>query len=736
MLKKFIDYIKINEMFSFGNWEYKLPDDKKEQMYDFYMLSLLLGSTNFDMHSPNQEYPNFDDMNKKEELDYSLKEVSRELLPELKKELLQSVMFSIAAELRHVFDNPGNKIEDIISRIKKEVGTEESSLFKKYVDYKHNPDPNFAKGELHPNLNDSYEPYKDSYKGVLSAGGDRKHWSKLAKWLFKNVKWNSMYSGQKWAEIADGWLKLYNSHSLGDTIAAIDHVYDLQHNTNTVFNKLKSYEKDGSYNWIKNSLDHKRYLTSSHELIEHLSPKMRRLALAGIKIKEGKTWEDFEKEWPEILKKKTAVYNQTKEIEYDKKKAKGELYHGEQPPTPLTPEQFASRKIKSSNSPWSIYKVNEKHKANTPSPYASGPTAPHPYTVGSSPAFKPLVTVFKDANGIDIKVGDTVKKQTTTLFNVGNVKTLNSDGTVTVSWKPPSTSFSAPYEKSYLANQLVVTPTAAPVTPTAAPKPAPVLGGLLDPLIFFYVGDKVSDSSGEWYTITDKNNGKLTVSSPLHGYKVMSHTDVKDHKQTPKPAPSPAAPKASTPANEPPLSPFTAAAAPKAPPKTKYEENTARVISIWISLPKFGKSLKVARLIMGAKLGLTLSNAINFVVNTIGLDVDNEQKSNIKKIYQEEQNKNDYYKTKNHNNFPINMEKDEAWKIIKLKFPHPPYVHLNDEIENQINTLLKQDAGTGDVQAVSLIRKATQYDIAAAKALAVLKKLEMYAGDEVTDDTN
>jgi hypothetical protein len=584
------------------------------------------------------------------------------------------------------------------------------------------------------NLITSPASYKTSYRAMKAAGGTEEQWARICEWIFGNVKFDKGWGNEPWADIAKGWLSLNKSKSAEGIIENIDHVYDLQHNTDTVFNKVGSYLKDGNYRWVKEALDHKRYLASPHEMIEHVSPDMRQLALTGIKIIDGKTWEDFEKEWPEVLKKKTAVYNQTKQIEYEKKKAKGDLHYGELPPTPLTPEQFAANKIKRGDSPWSIYKVNEKHKAkiaNAPSPYAGGPTAPHPYTVGSSPAFKPLVTVFKDANGIDIKVGDTVKKQTTTLFNVGNVKTLNSDGTVTVSWKPPSTSSSAPYEKNYLANQLVVTPTAAPATPTAAPKPAPVLGGLLDPLNFLDIGDKVSNHSGEWYTITDKNNGKLTVSSPLHGYKTMLPADIKFSKKTHTPvSPFTAAPKAPTPANEPPVSPFTAAAAPKTPPKTKHEENTARVMSIWISLPKSGQNLKIARLIMGAKLGIGISDALSFIEKAIGLTLDEDKKNNIKNIYQSEQERNDYYKTKNHNNFPVSLDKNEAWKMIKLKFPHPPHVYLNNEIEDQINTLLKQDAGTGDVQAVSLIRKATQYDIAASKALAVLKKLEMYAGDE------
>jgi hypothetical protein len=109
------------------------------------------------------------------------------------------------------------------------------------------------------------------------------------------------------------------------------------------------------------------------------------------------------------------------------------------------------------------------------------------------------------------------------------------------------------------------------------------------------------------------------------------------------------------------------------------------------------------------------------------MDLDSDIRDSAKDMYNEEQDKNNYYKAKSHNSFPLNMGKDEAWKIIKMKFPNPPHVYLNNEIESQINDLLKTNQ---DVKAVSLIRNATQFDIPASKGLAVFKKLEMYAGNE------
>ena len=78
---------------------------------------------------------------------------------------------------------------------------------------------------------------------------------KLMEELFLNADWESGYGGKAWADICKGWTRLYNAHSDGDLIVAIDHIYDLQHNSDTVFNKVQSYEINRRYDWLKNALN-------------------------------------------------------------------------------------------------------------------------------------------------------------------------------------------------------------------------------------------------------------------------------------------------------------------------------------------------------------------------------------------------------------------------------------------------------------------------------------------------
>ena len=94
----------------FGSFDYQVPEDKEQQLYDFYMLSLLHGQSSFQRNivdRPNTDIPKptkVGTFNNEDKIDYMLDEVAKRLLPQLKKNLLDAVFFAICAELRHVYD--------------------------------------------------------------------------------------------------------------------------------------------------------------------------------------------------------------------------------------------------------------------------------------------------------------------------------------------------------------------------------------------------------------------------------------------------------------------------------------------------------------------------------------------------------------------------------------------------------------------------------------------------------
>jgi predicted nucleotidyltransferase len=75
--------------------------------------------------------------------------------------------------------------------------------------------------------------------------------------IFMSNGWNPYFGGEVWANIVITWRNLLESKTINDKITWIDHAYDLQHNTDTIFDKLQYYYKSGNLNWIKNALDWK-----------------------------------------------------------------------------------------------------------------------------------------------------------------------------------------------------------------------------------------------------------------------------------------------------------------------------------------------------------------------------------------------------------------------------------------------------------------------------------------------
>jgi hypothetical protein len=110
------------------------------------------------------------------------------------------------------------------------------------------------------------------------------------------LSWAGAYGGKPWANICDGWQKLKNSPKEQLSIW-IDHIYDLQHNTDTVFNKLQSYYKESEgWSWIKRALDFKFKSTNVYQFFDKVSPDLKNFAAAVIKDMSGTDFESWAKQ--------------------------------------------------------------------------------------------------------------------------------------------------------------------------------------------------------------------------------------------------------------------------------------------------------------------------------------------------------------------------------------------------------------------------------------------------------
>lgn len=312
-----------------SSWAYEVPDDKEQQLYDFYMLSALLPQ-GIELYLKSLDFDEIITMEDK--VYYTIYEAANKLLPVLKENLIKAVLFSLMAELRHVldaykdensYDYDYNKegIRNLVKNVSQDLGAEYAEMFVQYISqYTLFNSPASALMERPPidkDLKSTHKSRKASYRAMLKIGGTAERWATLAKYLFKNGKWSSSFGGKAWENIADAWLNLNKAKAAGQIMGWIDRVYDLQHNTDTVFNKLDSYLKAGSYDWLKKALDKKRYIKVPYEIVDDVSPPMKKLMPYAM-------WHLYHISGEEFAKEKHK-YNAEREAEIQK-------YHGEEEP--------------------------------------------------------------------------------------------------------------------------------------------------------------------------------------------------------------------------------------------------------------------------------------------------------------------------------------------------------------------------------------------------------------------
>lgn len=239
MNKEFSDFSIWLE--SLGTREYVLPENREKRLFDFFLLEMLHSDINHRAVLTRRE----------ELLKQDINIAWKILLTDLRKELLNEVFYSIVSEMRHVNDTLNNRQK-----------FEDDPLFVDLSKQTHFG-PNRQINRVQ-NLVDRYD--KDMFKFVS-----------MSNRVFTDGEWEMSYGGNAWAGICKAWLRLYNAKGPDDIQVWIDHVYDLQHNTNTVFNKLSAYNKNG-FDWIADSLNFKQQAKNARDFIPYASPVVQKLA--------------------------------------------------------------------------------------------------------------------------------------------------------------------------------------------------------------------------------------------------------------------------------------------------------------------------------------------------------------------------------------------------------------------------------------------------------------------------
>jgi len=275
---------------AFSSYTYTIPKDKEEMLFDFYM-STLLSDTGY------------------ENADYALEEMKKLLYSTLREEMLLAVGYAIASEMDHFRIDNWGKIEAairtekdfdyIFKEIKQKYGLKFASAIGDFLE----PRRSIKKAKLsQPQLKivsgggkrSRLPSYIDAISAFKHHGLTFADFVDVSEFVFSfDKRWEFGYGGKAWENIAKGWKRLNEAKTRSDTIVAIDHIYDLQHNNDTVFDKVRSYYKKGDLEWLQNALDYKARIKEPHELYDHISPQLKSLAAYIIRKNYGKTLEDF-----------------------------------------------------------------------------------------------------------------------------------------------------------------------------------------------------------------------------------------------------------------------------------------------------------------------------------------------------------------------------------------------------------------------------------------------------------
>jgi hypothetical protein len=292
-----------------------LPDDPKKTMADFYMLNAMITTPptgwsmgkfggEATMYAPSADPTGRYAGVRAEKYQDALDEAKQTLIPSLHSKIQKALHFAIAAELRHAI--PRRQPTDLA----------ESEFYQEYMrqyaiqgagmpDLKKEKGPRRYKGES--------EGYKASFVAMENArkklGMGIADVARFAEQLYRRGDWSSSYGGNPWGDIAahlaqmsdptystervravatdpeTGRMQVIETNEFRDPGAysamfqEIDRAYDLQHNTNTVFNKLKKYYMGAEgYGWIAKMLDFKANVGNPRELRGLVSGTMGKLA--------------------------------------------------------------------------------------------------------------------------------------------------------------------------------------------------------------------------------------------------------------------------------------------------------------------------------------------------------------------------------------------------------------------------------------------------------------------------
>jgi hypothetical protein len=264
---------------------YSIPKDPRTLMADFYLLTTSAGLGNLysDPYTKGfvpliNEGEGVVRGKRYEAYIDNLNDAVEKLSNEAQQHMKDALLFSVSAELRHVYDNRqpadldylmNNPFMQKYKELLDAYNFLDSTQVPKYMEtYVESIQPESRAARI---TKDSEKSYRISYAAVRKAleetGVSLSNFASIAETLYREGRWNPSYGGKNWGNIAEGLRNVVEAKTQDQKIKAIDDAYALQHNTGKALNKLRRYMRNGGYGWLDTMLDLKYQAHSPREFI-------------------------------------------------------------------------------------------------------------------------------------------------------------------------------------------------------------------------------------------------------------------------------------------------------------------------------------------------------------------------------------------------------------------------------------------------------------------------------------
>ena len=274
---------------------YKISNSNPERMlYDFYVLSFI---STINLSPEKTNTITFGDLGfqggflgKSDRVKEDIEYAQDVLFPVLKNKLIKALFVSICAEIAHVeernksFANTPLATSKVFKYYIRNLTLMNKSLPAEFkITRVREPKDAIPKRA-------SYKiSYQAATKAIKDSNSSPQEFVRLCEYAFEKMAWTPLYGGNNWGKICRGYFLLVNSKSNSQVSVAIDHAYDLEHNTGAALNKIQDFYIKNEYgtedfSWMEKALDLKRDATSMNKLIERCSGDMKRLGLQALAL--------------------------------------------------------------------------------------------------------------------------------------------------------------------------------------------------------------------------------------------------------------------------------------------------------------------------------------------------------------------------------------------------------------------------------------------------------------------